>query len=66
MTNELDHFLPISEVRQIVGGKSTRTIYRWVEMKLFPPPVKTGPNSIAWTASSVHRWVEAKKQAAAQ
>ncbi len=61
MTDELEHFLPIGEVKRITGNKSTRTIYRWVEQGLFPRPVALGPNSIGWPQSAIKEWVEARK-----
>jgi prophage regulatory protein len=61
MTDDLEHFLPISEVKRIAGNKSTRTIYRWVEQGLFPRPVALGPNSIGWPRSAIKEWVEARK-----
>lgn len=63
--SSIDMFLPITEVCRLVGGKSARTIYRWVAEGRFPPPVSTGPNSIAWPESVVRIWIEEKKQAAA-
>ena len=62
----LDPLFPMDEVRRIVGGKSRRTIYRWIGEGLFPKPIQTGPNSVAWPESTIREFIEAKKQAAVQ
>ncbi|MCZ6718346.1 MAG: AlpA family phage regulatory protein [Gammaproteobacteria bacterium] len=60
-----DRFLPIEEVRRIAGNKSRRTIYRWMDLGVFPKSIEIGPNSVAWSESAIKGWVEAKKQNAA-
>ncbi|MFV1976709.1 MAG: helix-turn-helix transcriptional regulator [Candidatus Scalindua sp.] len=61
--SNVERFLPIAEVCQITGGKSPRTIYRWIELNLFPKPVKIGPNSVAWPESVIKEWGEERKAA---
>ena len=36
------------------------TLWRWVKQGRFPQPVKLGPNITAWSAQSVHDWIEQK------
>ena len=57
-----DRFLPIEEVRRIAGNKSRRTIYRWMDLGVFPKCIEIGPNSVAWSESAITEWVEDKKQ----
>ena len=33
-----DEFLPTKRLRQRYGGKSERTIDRWIEKRILPPP----------------------------
>ncbi len=37
-------------------GKSRTTIWRDVRAGRFPPPVSTGPNSVAWFEDEVRAW----------
>jgi prophage regulatory protein len=41
--------------RRIGVGKST--LYRWIEERKFPSPVRLGANSVAWDARSVDDWM---------
>lgn len=54
--------LRIPQVTGIVGV-STSTIWRWVSEGIFPEPVRIGPNSVGWEASTVNDWVELRAQA---
>ena len=62
----LDPILSIDTVRAALGGKSRRTVYRWIEEGIFPKPVPIGPNSVGWPESTIREFIESKKQAAAQ
>ncbi len=63
-TNSVPHMLPIGRVREMIGGKSRSTIYRWIDQGIFPPPIKIGPNSVAWTYDSIIEWLNSKLQGA--
>lgn len=52
-----DKYLPWPQVREIIGGKTRVTVWRWYKAGLFPKPHKIGPNSIAWLESEVKAWV---------
>jgi predicted DNA-binding transcriptional regulator AlpA len=55
-------FLRIGDVQAATGlGRST--LYRLIEQKQFPPPVKLGLRASAWLASEVADW---QKQRIAQ
>lgn len=58
----LERFLSIRDVCNIVGGKTPRTIYRWMDQGIFPKPVSIGPNSVGWPESDIKGWAEQKKQ----
>ena len=49
-------FLRIRDVQQAIGlGRST--IYRLIEQKQFPEPIKVlAPRSVAWLESEVRAW----------
>ena len=54
-TPTADRFISLPELERIVGFKRS-TIYRRAG-KDFPAPIRTGPNSVAWLASDVDRWM---------
>ena len=62
----LDPILFIDTVRAALGGKSRRTIYRWIDEGIFPRPIKFGPNSVGWPESTIREFIESKKEEAAQ
>ena len=35
---------------------SIATLWRWVKDGRFPSPIKIGPNTTAWTTSSIDQW----------
>lgn len=55
-----ERLLPISAVREIVGGKGKSTIYGWIKSHGFPPPVQIGPNSVAWRESEIDGWIRSR------
>ena len=48
-----DRFIRIDEMQRIFGW-SRSTIVRKVKDKILPPPVKLGPNSVAWRESQIN------------
>jgi hypothetical protein len=42
---------------------SPASIYRWMEAGEFPPPLRLGPNTVAWRGSAINAWLAAKQQA---
>ncbi|SKB63485.1 helix-turn-helix transcriptional regulator [Sphingopyxis flava] len=52
---------PISRVVEETS-LSRRTIYRYVKEGLFPPPVKLGPNRVAWPSESIEAWRQERVQ----
>ena len=41
--------------RRVGVGKST--LYRWIEAKKFPAPVRLGENTVAWDARAIDEWM---------
>lgn len=50
-----EDLLSISDVRETTG-LSESAIYRAVNAKTFPPPVKLGPKSNRWIRQEVEQW----------
>ena len=53
MTNKL---LKRPEV-EAVTGLSRASIYSKIKTGAFPAPVRLGPNSVAWRAADIDRWI---------
>ena len=54
-----DRLLRRREVEQITGmGRSS--IYRLMQAKEFPRPVRVGPAAVRWRASDITGWVESR------
>lgn len=51
-----ERFIRLPELEQIVGFKRS-TIYRKLSEGSFPAPIKCGPNTTVWLASSIDQWM---------
>ena len=40
------------------------TLVRWIDGGTFPPGIKLGPNSRAWTEESIAEWLAERERAA--
>lgn len=47
--------LKVSQVEKITSA-SKASLYRWIAAGHFPPPVKIGPQRVAWRATDVIAW----------
>lgn len=47
----------------MMTGLSKTTIYAWVKVGKFPPPVKLSPSVTAWRNSDVLDWIDSLEQA---
>ena len=64
-SDALDPFLRKHRVVEIINT-SDRTLYRWIREGQFPPPVRLGPNSVAWRQSVVTGWQNSRPSAREQ
>ncbi|NOG32474.1 AlpA family phage regulatory protein [Halomonas sp. TBZ9] len=39
---------------------STSTLYRLMDQKRFPPPVRIGGRAVAWVESEINEWIAAR------
>jgi len=51
-----ERFIRLPELERIVGFKRS-TIYRKVAAGTLPAPIKCGPNTTVWLASSIDQWM---------
>ncbi len=55
--------LRFSDLVELGIIRNRMTLKRWVESGHFPAPIRLGPNSIAWRASDVQAWLDARTDA---
>lgn len=53
----------INEVAKYVGLHRS-TVYRLIDRKEFPAPIRLGPNSVGWLREEVDEWVVTRERAA--
>jgi len=51
-----ERFIRLPELERIVGFKRS-TIYRRISQQSFPAPLRCGPNTTVWLASSIDQWM---------
>lgn len=62
--SDFDRFMRIPEVAHVTG-LSRSTIYDSVNKGIFPKPVRLTVRAIAWKASDIKGWMEARQHEAA-
>lgn len=54
-----DRFLRIQQVSDL-SGLARATIYQRMKLGQFPVQVRLGPTSVAWLASDINDWMQAR------
>lgn len=57
MPDKLHKLLKRPEVERLTGV-SRASIYARIKLGDFPLPVRIGPNSVAWRADDIDRWID--------
>lgn len=52
--------LRLAEVREKTG-LARSTIYKYIDMGMFPRPVYLGGRSVGWIDSEIHQWLQDKQ-----
>lgn len=58
---ELDRILRLPKVIEATG-LSVATLYRRMEERTFPRPVRLGKNSVGWRQSAIQGWLESLEE----
>lgn len=53
-----DRLIRLPEVKRLLGGVSTASVYRWMQHGLFPRPQRIGMRAVGWKLSDVMHFVE--------
>lgn len=56
--SEIGQIISLVKLQQVRAEtqKSTSTLYRDIRKGTFPPPIKIGARSVAWTRESIEAW----------
>ena len=58
-----DRVLRPKEIRQLLGGISKSTLWRWISENQFPRPLKLGERAVGWRESTVEAWLDSRPAA---
>ena len=62
LTSHPDRLIRVKELRQMLGGASSSTIYRWIAKGILPEPRRLSPRYIGWRASDVEAFLNSRGQ----
>ena len=60
-----DRLIRVKELRQMLGGASLSTIYRWIFQRILPEPRRISPRYIGWRASDIEDFLNSHKNGGA-
>lgn len=60
-----DRLIRVKELRQMLGGASSSTIYRWIAKGILPEPQRLTPRFIGWRASDIVDFLNSRKNGGA-
>ena len=58
-----DRVIRPKELRQLLGGVSKSTLWRWVAKEQFPRPMKLGERAVGWRQSTIDAWLDSRPAA---
>ena len=61
-----DRLIRVKELRQMLGGASLSTIYRWIAKGILPEPRRISPRYIGWRASDIEDFLNSHKNGGGQ
>ena len=54
--------LRLKDVRKVIGLHKS-TIYRLIDAKKFPKPIRLGPNAVGWLREEIDEWIATRERA---
>jgi predicted DNA-binding transcriptional regulator AlpA len=58
--SRLPTFLRFPDLKRMGIVRNWTTLQRWIDSGDFPPGIKLGPNSRAWTDTSIEEWLDSR------
>ena len=58
-----DRIIRPKELREILGGVSKSTLWRWISKEQFPRPMKLGERAVGWRQSTINEWLDSRPAA---
>lgn len=56
-----DRLIRVKELRQMLGGASSSTIYRWIAKGILPEPRRISPRYIGWRFADIEKFLAGYK-----
>lgn len=58
MSNQTpDRLVRLPELKALLGGVSTASVYRWVKLGILPKPQRVGVRGVGWRLSEVEQLI---------
>lgn len=59
MSNQApDRLVRLPELKALLGGVSTASVYRWVKRGLLPKPQRIGVRGVGWRLSEIEKLIQ--------
>lgn len=58
MSNQApDRLVRLPELKALLGGVSTASVYRWVKLGILPKPQRVGVRGVGWRLSEIEQLI---------
>lgn len=58
MSNQTpDRLVRLPELKALLGGVSTASVYRWVKLGILPKPQRVGVRGVGWRLSEIEQLI---------
>lgn len=54
----IDRIIRLPELKILLGGVSTASVYRWVKLGILPKPQRVGVRGVGWQLSKVEEMIQ--------
>lgn len=59
MSNQApDRLVRLPELKILLGGVSTASVYRWVKLGILPKPQRIGVRGVGWRLSEIEKLIQ--------
>lgn len=62
LSSSPDRLIRVKELRQMLGGASLSTIYRWIAKGILPAPRRLSPRYIGWRFADIEAFLNSRGQ----
>lgn len=58
MSQSPDRLVRLPELKALLGGVSTASVYRWVKLGILPKPQRVGVRGVGWRLSEIEKLIQ--------